>query len=179
MFGYLVLFMVGLMPLNTIIERLVADGSNGIWNGNTRKATATREPLVADGSHLVGDGHSRQATAAIKRAVADDAHLVGDGHTRKATAVLERSFADGGHRIRDGHTRKASAATERTIINSCDRVSRAIICHSRGYSYIASIIRITITIIIILISDNCAGAANGVINAVNGYVSMGGCCRTE
>ena len=34
MFGYLVLFMVGLMPLNTVAERTIADGSDGIRNNS-------------------------------------------------------------------------------------------------------------------------------------------------
>ena len=47
------------------------------------------ERLVADGSDGVGDGHARQATAVIERRFANTRDGVGDGHARQAATVRE------------------------------------------------------------------------------------------
>lgn len=45
--------MVGLMPLNTITECIVADGNDGVWDGNTGQPAA-RERIGVDAEDGVG-----------------------------------------------------------------------------------------------------------------------------
>ena len=64
---------IGINPhqAGALVERIVADGGDGVGDGDACQATATGERIVADGGDGVGDGDARQAAATIERAVAD------------------------------------------------------------------------------------------------------------
>ena len=70
-------------------ESIVADGGDGIGDGDTGQAGAIVECKVADGGDGVGDGDAGQAAATIERAVADGGDGVGDGDARQAGATIE------------------------------------------------------------------------------------------
>ena len=58
MFGYLVLFMVGLMPLNTVIKCLAADSRDGVRNRDTGQFAAAFERTVTDSRSRVLEVHT-------------------------------------------------------------------------------------------------------------------------
>jgi len=92
-------------------ERIVADRSDGVANGDGCQAAAAKR-TVTDGYDRVGDFDAGQAAAAKERIAADGRNRVGDGHAGQAGAARERPIVNGGDGIgstavrdgcRDGH----------------------------------------------------------------------------
>jgi len=72
-----------------------------VGEANARQAGASIERIDADGSDGVGDGDARQA-GVCERPDADGSDGVGDGDARQAGATIERSGADGSDGVGDG-----------------------------------------------------------------------------
>ena len=69
--------MVGLMPLNTIKERIIANIRDRIRDGDTGQAAAAIERIGADGSNGVRDINAGQVAAVIERPFADGRDGIG------------------------------------------------------------------------------------------------------
>ena len=103
-------------------ESIVADGGDGIGDGDAGQAAAFRERPFTDGGDGVGDGDTGQAGATLERPVADGGDGAWDGDARQAGAITERIVTYLSDGVGDGDARQAGAYIERPVADGGDGV---------------------------------------------------------
>ena len=76
--------------IGATVERLIADGRDGVGDDDACKAFATVERQIADGRDGVGDDDACKAAAILKCPTANCCNGVGDDDACKAAATVER-----------------------------------------------------------------------------------------
>lgn len=93
-----------------IRERTVADGRDGIGDGNRSQRSAAKETIIADFGHGIRDFEGREGSAAGKRMVDDFRDGGRNADARQRGTAGERRSADFGQRIGQGDGSKRRTA---------------------------------------------------------------------
>ena len=103
-------------------ESAIADGGDGIGDGNGSEPAANRESMVTDGGDGIGDGDRGEASAITESTAADGGDGIGDGDGGEAVATRESIVTDGGDGIGNSDRCKITARRESIVTNGSDRI---------------------------------------------------------
>ena len=130
MFGYLVLFMVGLMPLNTTIECSTTDRCYRVGDNDTCKLREAIEGTKADRCNRTGNNRIVTATNKLVAGSLNDSVAIVAAiiftittihyNAQQTTTICERLGSYSGYGARDSHPRQSIAVKECVIADSGD-----------------------------------------------------------